>query len=67
MRLKEFRQARKLTQAEIGIVIGKSAPTIHRLETGLEPIRLPDLRKLAAFFEISVAELIDEDIVAEEP
>lgn len=60
MRLREFRQARGLTQTEVGAVIGKSAPTVYRLEMGLKPIRLPELRKLAAFFGVSVAELIDD-------
>jgi transcriptional regulator with XRE-family HTH domain len=60
MRLRELRRKHKLTQTQLGAVIGKSAPTLYRLETGQSPLTLPDLRKLAAFFGISVAELIDE-------
>jgi transcriptional regulator with XRE-family HTH domain len=58
MRLRELRRQHGLTQTQVGAVIGKSAPTIYRLETGLASITLADLRKLAAFFGVSVADLI---------
>lgn len=60
MRLRQLRKQHRLTQTQVGAVIGKSAPTLYRLETGREPITLPDLRKLAAFFGVSVAELIED-------
>lgn len=59
MRLRELRLARKLTQTQVGAVLGKSAPTVYRLETGLSPILLTDAQKLAAFFGMSLQELID--------
>ena len=63
MRLRQLRKQHGLTQTQVGAVIGKSAPTLYRLETGREPITLPDLRKLAAFFGVSVAEMIEESSV----
>ena len=62
MRLRQLRKQHGLTQTQVGEIIGKSAPTIYRLETGREPITLPDLRKLAEFFGISVAALIEEPL-----
>ena len=67
MRLRQMRKERGLTQAQLGEVIGKSAPTIYRLETGLEAITLPDLRKLAAFFGVSVAVLIEDEALETAP
>lgn len=67
MRLRQMRKARGLTQAQLGEVIGKSAPTIYRLESDLEPITLPDLRKLAAFFGVSVAVLIEDEALETPP
>lgn len=61
MRLRELRRKHKLTQTQLGAVIGKSAPTLHRLETGQSPLTLPTLRKLATFFGITIAELIDDE------
>ena len=59
MRLRELRLARKLTQTQVGAVLGKSAPTVYRLETGRSPILLADAQKLATFFGMSLQELID--------
>ena len=60
MRLRQLRKQHGMTQTQVGAVIGKSAPTLYRLETGREPITLRDLRTLAAFFGVSVAEMIEE-------
>jgi transcriptional regulator with XRE-family HTH domain len=60
MRLRELRLERRLTQSQVGAVIGKSAPTVYRLETGLSPILLTDVLKLATFFGISIQELIGD-------
>jgi transcriptional regulator with XRE-family HTH domain len=60
MRLRELRLERHLTQSQVGAVIGKSAPTVYRLETGLSPILLTDVQKLAAFFGSSLQELIGD-------
>jgi len=59
MRLRELRLSRKLTQAQVGAVLGKSAPTIYRLETGLSPIRLCDAQRLAAFFGMTLQDFLD--------
>lgn len=60
MRLRELRHEHGLTQKQAGAVIGKSAPTIHRIEMGHSSILLSDLQKFAAFYGVSVQELIDE-------
>lgn len=60
MRLRELRQARGLTQTEVGAVIGKSAPTIYRIENGLSSVLLSDLHKLAVFYGVPVQELLDD-------
>ena len=67
MRLRQIRKERGLTQTQLGEVIGNSAPTIYRLETGREPIRLSDLRTLAAFFGVSVAVLIEDETLETAP
>ena len=59
MRLRELRLARKLTQTQVGAVLGKSAPTVFRLETGLSPILLTDAQTLAAFFGMSLQEFLE--------
>ena len=59
MRLRELRLAQKLTQTEVGAVLGKSAPTIYRLETGRSPIRLMDAQTLATFFGMSIQEFLE--------
>jgi transcriptional regulator with XRE-family HTH domain len=59
MRLRELRLERKLTQTQVGAVLGKSAPTVYRLENGLSPLLLTDAQKLAAFFGLSIQEFLE--------
>jgi transcriptional regulator with XRE-family HTH domain len=59
-RLRELRTARGLTQANLAGVLGVNKRTILRWEAGDQDPNLTDLRRLAVYFGVSVAELVGE-------
>lgn len=61
-RLKQLRIARNLTQAEIAKAIGVSAATIGNYEQGTREPRNNEMwQKLAAYFDVSVDELMEKE------
>lgn len=60
--LRQLREAdpRMLTQAEVAVAVGTSAPNYNRIELGYHVPRLSLIRKLAEFFEIDPGELRDQ-------
>ncbi len=57
-KLREARQRRLLTQAELGKRAGTTEATVNRLENGLQTARISTIRKLAEALEIPAEELI---------
>lgn len=53
------REARGLTQEDLGLMIGTQHPRISDMERGLVDIRLSDIIKLARVFEIRPDNLVD--------
>ena len=60
MRLRTLRHEHGLTQTQVGAAIGKSAPTVYRIEMGLSSVLLSDLKKLAALYAVPVQELLED-------
>lgn len=59
-RLRELRHEHKVSQAELGVVMGRGWTYVSRLESGdISPV-LSDLVKLRDLFEVSMAYLIGE-------
>lgn len=58
MRLKEFRKAKNLTQAEVAAAIGITTQVFSRYERGDHEPDNKTLCKLADFFGVSVDELL---------
>ncbi len=57
-KLREARQRRLLTQAELGKRAGTTEATVNRLENGLQTARISTIRKLAEALEVPAEELI---------
>ena len=61
-KIKLYRENKKMTQGEVAEILGVKAATISKYEAGtLEP-NIESLKKLAELFEVSVDELIKENI-----
>ena len=60
-RLKELRQAKKLTQKELAQNIGAGLRTIQTWENGESSIKPDKAEKLADFFGVSIAHLLEYD------
>jgi transcriptional regulator with XRE-family HTH domain len=58
-RLKEWRERRALTQAELAKLSGVAEPTINRIERGHHEPRVTTARRLAAALGVSPAKLTD--------
>lgn len=58
--MKVLRQERGWSQQMLADQIGVTAHTVMRWEAGINSPQLKDVRKLAAFFQVSVAYLIGE-------
>jgi len=56
--LREARQRRLLTQAELAIRADVTAATISRIETGTTKARISTIRRLAEVLDIDPAELL---------
>lgn len=59
MNLKELRMQNSLTQAELGMRIGKKQVTISQYETGIRKPNLLTARKLADALDISLDTLLE--------
>lgn len=56
-KLRDYRESKKLTQDELGGVIGITGRAIGYYEKGQREPRLKIARKLAAYFDISIEDL----------
>jgi transcriptional regulator with XRE-family HTH domain len=59
IRLREIRQRKLLTQAELAALAGTTEATVNRLENGLQQPRISTVRKLAEALGVEADELID--------
>lgn len=57
-RIRELRQQRKMTQAELGEKIGASAVHVGHLELGRREVSLSMLRTIARVFDVPTADLL---------
>ena len=57
-RMKNIREDRDYTQAEIGKVIQKSQQGYNHIETGRAELKIEDLKKLCRFYNLSADYLI---------
>jgi transcriptional regulator with XRE-family HTH domain len=60
-RLKELRESRFLTQADLATRSGVAEVTINRLEAGERPARFSTIRKLAEALGVAPADLTGTD------
>ena len=61
VRLKEIREDRDLTQAQVGAVIRKSQQGYNHIEAGRAELKIDDLKKLCEFYNLSADYLIGLD------
>lgn len=57
-RLRDLREDRDLTQAEIGKVLQKSQQGYNHIEAGRAELKIDDLIKLCRFYDVSADYLI---------
>lgn len=57
-RLRDIREDRDLTQAEIGQILNKSQQGYNHIETGRAELRMDDLVKLCRFYNLSADYII---------
>ena len=57
-RLRNVREDRDLTQAEIGELLNKSQQGYNHIETGRAELKIDDLAKLCKFYDLSADYLI---------
>lgn len=60
--LRKLRKGRKMNQAEIGKIVGKSQDTVSAWEKGTRKPLVEDVYALAVFFEIGMEQLYFGDI-----
>lgn len=58
-RINSFRKAKKITQKDLGHMIGKSESTIQKYEAGKIDIPLPILQKISDVLGINATDLVD--------
>lgn len=58
MRLRNIREDRDLTQAEVGNVIGKSQQGYNHIEAGRAELKIDDLVKLCQYYNLSADYMI---------
>ena len=61
LRLREWRERRLLTQAELAAKVGVTAGTVNRIERGVHRPRLSTIRKLAEALGVTPDELVQWD------
>ena len=57
-RIRQIREDRDLSQAQIGEVLNKSQQGYNHIETGRAELKIEDLRKLCEFYNVSSDYLI---------
>ncbi|MBQ9545164.1 MAG: helix-turn-helix transcriptional regulator [Clostridia bacterium] len=57
-RIKEIREDRDLTQAQIGKLLNKSQQGYNHIETGRAELKIDDLVKLCEFYSLSADYII---------
>ena len=57
-RLRDVREDRDLTQAEVGKILNKSQQGYNHIETGRAELRIEDLIRLCEFYDLSSDYLI---------
>lgn len=57
-RLRDVREDRDLTQAEVGKILNKSQQGYNHIETGRAELRIEDLIRLCEFYDLSADYLI---------
>ena len=57
-RLRNIREDRDLTQAEIGIILNKSQQGYNHIETGRAELKIEDLIKLCQYYNLSADYII---------
>jgi transcriptional regulator with XRE-family HTH domain len=62
--LKEIRTNKGLSQTKLAKLAGVSQPSIHYIETGRKYPAMKTVIKLAKALEVSVLDLMDEDLTA---
>jgi len=60
IRIKEFRENKKISQCELSKIIDVSQGTISLWESGQYEPSITDLVKLAAYFDCTIDDLIDK-------
>ncbi len=58
IRLKEVREDRDLTQSQVGAVLNKTQQGYNHIEAGRAELKIEDLKKLCAFYNLSADYLI---------
>lgn len=58
MRLRDIREDRDLTQAELGKIINKSQQGYNHIEAGRAELKIDDLIKLCQFYNLSADYII---------
>ena len=57
-RLREIREDRDLTQAQIGAVLHKSQQGYNHIESGRAELKIDDLKKLCEYYKLSADYII---------
>lgn len=57
-RLRDIREDRDLTQAQLGEVLDKSQQGYNHIETGRAELKIEDLAKLCRFYDLSADYII---------
>ena len=57
-RLRDIREDRDLTQAEVGEILNKSQQGYNHIETGRAELKIDDLVKLCEFYNLSADYMI---------
>lgn len=58
MRLRELREDKGLTQAELGTVLNKSQQGYNHIEAGRAELKIEDLAKLCRYYDVSADYII---------
>lgn len=64
--VKMLRKRARLSQQEVADAIGVARATYIKLENGTREARLDELRKLSQYYEISLQDLADGNIIIED-
>lgn len=64
-RIRELREERKLTQRELGLIVGLDASTVSKHEDGSRNLQAEQVRRYADVFKIETFELFIADLEGE--